>query len=235
MNSNVISIDGPSGSGKTSIGKELAKRLHAEFISSGMVYRALSLNIGEACEGGKYSKYLNNVSKFYEAAQSERFQLKIIDLSNYEISVQYSDTSTNEKFIVRTKFDDNLLYSAENSFLTSKMSQLNILRKITSEYLRGNVHNNNLTVIEGRDIGSVVFKDAILKIYIDSPIELRAKRRLSQSSENEGLKEISERDKMDSIRENSPLIVPDGAFIILNENQTIDEIVDFIEEEYKDL
>ena len=121
------------------------------------------------------------------------------------------------------------------SILTSKFSQLAILRSAVSKYLNDYVDEKNLTVIEGRDIGSVVFKDAVMKIYIDSPIELRAKRRLSQSSNEEGIDNIAERDQMDKTRDNSPLIVPDGAFIVVNENQTIEEIVELLEKEYINL
>ena len=145
------------------------------------------------------------------------------------------ENQTEEEFIYKTKFIDEQLYSAETSILTSKFSQLGILRTAVSAYLNMYVRKNILSVVEGRDIGSVVFKDAVMKIYIDSPVELRAKRRLSQSSNKEGIDNIVKRDEMDKMRDNSPLIIPDGAFILLNEDQSLEEIVDLLEEEYRNL
>ena len=235
MSSNVISIDGPSGSGKTSIGKMLSGRLNADFLSSGLIYRMITINISEISKDDKYKQYISDLSIFYKDCLESRFNIEIVNFSDSLISIIYTDNKTEESFTYEAKFNDQEVYSVDLSILTSKFSQLAILRSAVSKYLNDYVDEKNLTVIEGRDIGSVVFKDAVMKIYIDSPIELRAKRRLSQSSNEEGIDDIAERDQMDKSRDNSPLIVPDGAFIVVNENQTIEEIVKLLEKEYKNL
>ena len=235
MENKVISIDGPSGSGKTSIGKMLSKRLDAHFLSSGLIYRMLVVSISNISKDDAYKKYINDISKFYNDCIENRFTLEVIDFNDSFISIRYKENQTEEEFIYKTKFIDKQLYSAETSILTSKFSQLRILRNAVSAYLNKYVQKNTLSVVEGRDIGSVVFKDAVMKIYIDSPVELRAKRRLSQSSNKEGIDNIVKRDEMDKMRDNSPLIVPDGAFILLNEDQSLEEIVDLLEDEYRNL
>ena len=235
MSSNVISIDGPSGSGKTSIGKMLAARLNANFLSSGLIYRMITINISEISKNEKYKQYISDLSIFYKDCLEKRFNLEIVNFSDSLISIIYTDNETGETFTYETKFNDQEVYSVDLSILTSKFSQLAILRSAVSNFLNDYVYEKNLTVIEGRDIGSVVFKDAVMKIYIDSPIELRAKRRLSQSSNEEGIDNIAKRDQMDKTRDNSPLIVPNGAFIVVNKDQTIEEIVDLLEKEYINL
>ena len=235
MSSNVISIDGPSGSGKTSIGKMLSGRLNADFLSSGLIYRMITINISEISKDDKYKQYISDLSIFYKDCLESRFNIEIVNFSDSLISIIYTDNKTEEAFTYEAKLNDQEVYSVDVSILTSKFSQLAILRSAVSKYLNDYVDEKNLTVIEGRDIGSVVFKDAVMKIYIDSPIELRAKRRLSQSSNEEGIDNIAERDQMDKTRDNSPLIVPDGAFIVVNENQTIEEIVELLEKEYINL
>ena len=235
MSSNVISIDGPSGSGKTSIGKMLSGRLNADFLSSGLIYRMITINISEISKDDKYKQYISDLSIIYKDCLENRFNIEIVNFSDSLISIIYTDNKTEKAFTYEAKFNDQQVYSVDVSILTSKFSQLAILRSAVSKYLNDYVDEKNLTVIEGRDIGSVVFKDAVMKIYIDSPIELRAKRRLSQSSNEEGIDNIAERDQMDKTRDNSPLIVPDGAFIVVNENQTIEEIVELLEKEYINL
>jgi cytidylate kinase len=90
--------------------------------------------------------------------------------------------------------------------------------------------HDNRAVVEGRDIGSVVFPDATLKVYLDATPEVRAGRRAAQSGldSTEVLEELSDRDRRDSTRDASPLIVPDGAVIIDTSDLSIDEVAGMI-------
>tara|TARA_B100001750_G_C15517170_1_gene608222 strand:+ start:1940 stop:2560 length:621 start_codon:yes stop_codon:yes gene_type:complete len=205
--SKIISIDGPSGSGKTTIAKLLASKLNSEYISTGALYRSLSyLYINE----GKELSYI-----------FDNLNIKSIDNQNIQV---------NEKMVLIKD-----LYTKEITDYTSKLSQRVDIRDIVTNRVREYVKDKDLTVVEGRDIGSVVFKDALIKIYLDSPLELRAKRRVEQSMNIEGHDSLANRDEQDKNRLHSPLIIPDGAFIIDNENISVEDIVNQIIIEYKSL
>ena len=205
--SKIISIDGPSGSGKTTIAKLLASKLNSEYISTGALYRSLSyLYINE----GKELSYI-----------FDNLNIKSIDNQNIQV---------NEKMVLIKD-----LYTKEITDYTSKLSQRVDIRDIVTNRVREYVKDKDLTVVEGRDIGSVVFKDALIKIYLDSPLELRAKRRVEQSMNIEGHDSLANRDEQYKNRLHSPLIIPDGAFIIDNENISVEDIVNQIIIEYKSL
>ena len=205
--SKIISIDGPSGSGKTTIAKLLASKLNSEYISTGALYRSLSyLYINE----GKELSYI-----------FDNLNIKSIDNQNIQV---------NEKMVLIKD-----LYTKEITDYTSKLSQRVDIRDIVTNRVREYVKDKDLTVVEGRDIGSVVFKDALIKIYLDSPLELRAKRRVEQSMNIDGHDSLANRDEQDKNRLHSPLIIPDGAFIIDNENISVEDIVNQIIIEYKSL
>ncbi len=78
MSSNVISIDGPSGSGKTSIGKMLSARLKADFLSSGLIYRMITINISEISKDDKYKQYISDLSIFYKDCLESRVYIDIV-------------------------------------------------------------------------------------------------------------------------------------------------------------
>ena len=88
----------------------------------------------------------------------------------------------------------------------------------------------NRAVVEGRDIGSVVFPEATVKIYLDARPEVRAQRRADQTGKEQAdvLAELIARDERDSTREASPLIIPEGAVIIDTSDMTVEEVVDSI-------
>jgi cytidylate kinase len=90
--------------------------------------------------------------------------------------------------------------------------------------------HDNRAVVEGRDIGSVVFPEATVKVYLDARPEVRAQRRADQTGKTQAgvLAELSARDERDSTRQASPLIVPDGAVVIDTSDLAVDEVVDTI-------
>ena len=233
MKSEVISIDGPSGSGKTSVGMLLAEKLEAKFISSGNLYRTIANGLLHLKSSNIFFSKNTSWEDIYNQLATKNLSVSIAEFNIEEalIEVNQKLTNTNQKQNVDTKNN----YSSEITELSSRISQFSNIRTCVNIYLKDYVSQHLLTVVEGRDIGSVVFKDAKLKIYIDSPLELRAKRRLTQSSNAEGIKDIIRRDTSDSERENSPLIIPDGSIIIVNEKQTIEEIVEIILQEYRNL
>ncbi len=189
----IITIDGPAASGKGKIAKYISRKWKFKHLDSGILYRRVAL-----------------------------FFLK--NKVNYK-----SDTSIKNalKEIGYLSFQNSRLLRYENvSKLASKIAVFKIVRIYINEIQRKFVKNdkkNSGFVIDGRDIGSVVFKKAHLKLYIDVNEKNRAKRRHKQlidigekSIYPKILKEIKLRDKKDKNRNNSPLVIPRGAHIINN-------------------
>lgn len=200
MDKQIITIDGPSGSGKTTIGKLLAKDLNLTFFSSGAVYRVITKH------------YLDT---------------KTINFENLDI------VSTDPiEFKIDTKhYYEEDLYSPEINKKSSELAQQLEIRIIVENILKFIYESSkNGLVIEGRDMGSVVFPKSKNKIYLDSPKTLRSKRRMSQSNNIETEEDLTNRDQRDSSREHSPLVIPDGAIVIENNDVTIGQVLVKIKE-----
>ena len=200
MDKQIITIDGPSGSGKTTIGKLLAKDLNLTFFSSGAVYRVITKH------------YLDT---------------KTINFENLDI------VSTDPiEFKIDTKhyYEENL-YSPEINKKSSELAQQLEIRIIVENILKFIYESSkNGLVIEGRDMGSVVFPKSKNKIYLNSSKTLRSKRRMSQSNNIETEEDLTNRDQRDSSREHSPLVIPDGAIVIENNDVTIEQVLVKIKE-----
>tara|TARA_S200000501_G_scaffold322922_1_gene319220 strand:+ start:1439 stop:2056 length:618 start_codon:yes stop_codon:yes gene_type:complete len=200
MNKQLITIDGPSGSGKTTIGKLLAKDLNLTFFSSGAVYRVITKH------------YLEN---------------KTLNFDNLDI------LSTDPiEFQIDTKhyFEEDL-YSPEINDKSSELAQQLEIRTIVENILKFIYDSSKFgLVIEGRDMGSVVFPNSKNKIYLDSSKKIRSKRRMTQSNNIETEADLINRDQRDSTREHSPLVIPDGAIVIYNNDVTVDEVLEKIKE-----
>ena len=203
MNSNLITIDGPSGVGKTTIGKQLASDLNLDFISSGMLYRAIAAH----------------------------FDTKGVNSFN-EIQLISKDPVT---FVIDSEtYTEKSLYSSKINEKSSEIAQQIEIRQIVSNVLRFLFESStNGLVVEGRDMGSVVFQDADLKIYLDASESIRSKRRLAQSGSKESIEDLRNRDLRDINRKNSPLVVPEDALVIDNENMTIEDVIKKIKENLK--
>lgn len=202
-----IAIDGPAGSGKSSLAKEIAKRLGVLYIDTGAMYRAITL------------KLLNE------------------DESNYEKILK--DTEINfdgDKIFLDGKDVSKEIRENEISNKTSEMSKKKIIRDYLVKMQR-EIANDRNVVMEGRDIGSVVLKDAEYKFFLTADVETRAMRRFKQLEDNKAsfdeiLEDLKKRDYNDSHRENSPLIKTDDAILIdstdLNAEETIEKIISYI-------
>ena len=203
MKSKLITLDGPSGVGKTTIGKQLALDLKFDFISSGMLYRAIAAHFNK-----KGVSTINEIN-----ITSKNPVVCVIDDETYK---------------------ENELYSPEINEKSSEIAQLLEIRNIVSNILRFLFSSStNGLVVEGRDMGSVVFQDADLKIYLDASETTRSKRRLAQSGSKETIEDLRTRDSRDLNRKISPLVIPDEALLINNEDMTIEEIIILIKENLK--
>jgi cytidylate kinase len=200
MDKQIITIDGPSGSGKTTIGKLLAKDLNLTFFSSGAVYRVITKH------------YLDTKTLNFE-------NLDIVSADPLEFKI---DTK---------HYYEEDLYSTEINKKSSELAQQLEIRIIVENILKFIYESSkNGLVIEGRDMGSVVFPKSKNKIYLDSPKTLRSKRRMSQSNNIETEEDLTNRDQRDSSREHSPLVIPDGAIVIENNDVTIEQVLIKIKE-----
>ena len=203
MKSKLITLDGPSGVGKTTIGKQLALDLKFDFISSGMLYRAIAAHFN-----AKGVSTINEIN-----ITSKNPVVCVIDDETYK---------------------EDELYSPEINEKSSEIAQLLEIRTIVSNILRFLfTSSTNGLVVEGRDMGSVVFQDADLKIYLDASETTRSKRRLAQSGSKETIEDLRTRDSRDLNRKISPLVIPDEALLINNEDMTIEEIIILIKENLK--
>ncbi len=230
--SNVIAIDGPSGTGKSSITKALAKKYQFFHVNSGSLFRSLALYINDNFE----------LASFLDNSADEAFAL----IKNIKVDYQKIP-----KFKVTLNGIDytERLYDHEVSDLTSKVSgHPGIRQKVDESQREIVVESSEICLVEGRDIGTVVFPNAQLKFFLTASAEVRGQRRYDQLNEQgklEGLTleqiitDIKKRDARDSNREVAPLKKADDAIEIdttkLSFDQVMAQFENIIEKEIKDL
>ncbi|MCL4158369.1 UNVERIFIED_CONTAM: hypothetical protein GTU68_012307 [Idotea baltica] len=212
----IVAIDGNSGCGKSSTAKALAKALKFIYIDTGAMYRAVTLFFI------KHKIDLKNESDVKEA-------LKQID-----ISFKYNTTTCNNETYLNGRNVENQIRKMEVSNLVSTVSTNTQVRSQLVNQQRKLGESKSL-VMDGRDIGTVVFPNADLKIFMTADLEVRALRRqkeLKGKNVSIDLKDIEEnltnRDRIDSSRKDSPLKKAEGAHEIDTSNLTFEEQVDQI-------
>jgi CMP/dCMP kinase len=196
----IIAIDGPSAAGKSTLAKRLAKDLGFTYLDTGGMYRALALKVlREGIDIGN------------DGALTELIGRTAIDLVVTEGKLKVLLDGEDVSHEIRTP---------EVSQMASKASTLEMVRRWMLVLQRGFGRRGNV-VAEGRDIGTVVFPDAEVKIYLDASAQERARRRVEelrqagrQVSLDETLREMWERDKRDSERDLAPLRKADDAIAI---------------------
>jgi len=210
----IIAIDGPAGSGKSTTARLVAQKLGYIYIDTGAMYRALTLKVIELGIDP------NDESLITKIAENTKIEL-LYENGNLKVILDGKDVS--EK-----------IRSPEVTSLVSIVSAHPKLRDIMVKKQR-ELGRNGGVVMDGRDIGTVVFPDADLKIFMTADVRERAKRRQKELKaqgfdvEIEKLiKEIEERDKFDSTREIGPLKKADDAIEIDTTNLTIDEQVELV-------
>ncbi|MBK1829669.1 (d)CMP kinase [Verrucomicrobiaceae bacterium R5-34] len=196
-----VAIDGPAASGKSTVARRLAERLGLIMINTGAMYRAIA-----------WATIENEV----DAADSAAV---LAMLDKLEVTCGVKD-GTSTILIDGTDPGDALREDAVNSRV-STVAAIPEVRHLLVEKQREYLKLGSL-VMEGRDIGSVVFPDTPYKIYIDASEEVRLARRSA-----EGLTDVvSKRDEEDSKRKTSPLVVAEGATVIDSSEMDIDEVVE---------
>lgn len=214
----IIAIDGPAGSGKSTTAKLLAKKLGYLYIDTGAMYRAVTLFAIK-------NNILNDENKIIELA------------SELEIELKLEDGIT--KVFVNGKDVSEEIRSLEVNQNVSPVSKIEGVRKILVEKQK-QIGKNGGVVMEGRDITTVVFPNADVKVFLTASIDERARRRAlefaqkGQEVDIEKVKQnILERDRIDSSRSVSPLTKSPDAIEVDTSNLTIEEQVDLILTESK--
>lgn len=198
----VITIDGPAASGKSSIARLVAQRLGFTYVNTGNMYRAVTWAVLQAGVDPQDAEAVRS------ATSSILIESPVVDGQTQVCIAGHSLTDAD-------------LNSDPVNRAVSFIARLNEVRERLVAEQRVLVLLGPL-VMEGRDIGSVVFPHSPHKIYIDASEEVRASRRGAQGHADQ----IAERDRLDKQRKNSPLIVPAGATVIDNSHITLDQAVE---------
>ena len=210
----VVAIDGPAGSGKGTITKIIAEKENLVPIDTGAMYRCVALDcINKGVDYTNLEGIAKILDKIEIELKNENGQ-KVVLLNGKDVS----------KEIRETKVDDVVAKFAEIKIIRDKMTPLQ--RKMGE---------NQDVIMEGRDIGTVVFPKADVKIYLECSVEERARRRYKQNQEKniectyeEVLESIKERNKLETEREIAPLAKADDAILVDSTNMSIDEVVNEI-------
>ena len=209
----VIAIDGFSSCGKSTVAKSLAKKLNYIYIDSGAMYRAVTL-----------FALRNNL-----IVNGEPDKSKVIDsLKDISISFKFDkNTEKNTTFMNGENIEEEIR-KLEVSNNVSPISTIKEVRKEMVKFQRKMGEQKGI-VMDGRDIGSVVFPNAELKIFMTASPEIRAQRRYDELLEKgqkvsieEIIKNINERDFIDQNRKESPLVKPKDAIVLDNSNFTLE-------------
>lgn len=207
----IVAIDGPAGSGKGTITKQVGEKLGLINIDTGAMFRCVTLNmLQEKIE-------IEDEKKIKEMLDKIQIDLK----------------ENGQVFLNREEVTKRIRENDINHFV-SPVSVIPIVREKLLEIQRKMAQGKNV-IMEGRDIGTVVFPNANVKIYLDASPEERAKRRVKQNQEKgitatyeEVLTSIMDRDKRDATREIAPLKRAQDAIYIDSTNNTVNEVVDRI-------
>ena len=203
----VIAIDGPAGAGKSTVARALASRLGLEYLDTGAMYRAVTF------AAHLRGLDVRDADAVAELARSVRLT---VDTSG----VVVDDVDATSAIRSREVTADVSAFS-ENPAVRAEMRA----RQRAWGVERGG------GVIEGRDIGSVVFPDAVLKLYLTASPRIRAERRVAEAGGDvdEIERAIAERDHLDSTRADSPLVEADGSTVVDTSGLSVEAVLDVID------
>lgn len=203
----IIAIDGPAGAGKSTVAKKIAEQLNITYLDTGAMYRAVTYMLIETS-----TKFEDN-----DALQEL--------LNNIDITYQDGCLCLNGK-----KIGEEIRTAVINQNVSKVSSSAAVRNAMTK--LQRNIGRQQSCIMDGRDVGTVVFPNADVKIFLIADVEKRAQRRHLENKNNgieSSLEEIREsilnRDKQDSERELAPLLKADDAIEIDTSDMNIDEVV----------
>src|ERR1044072_5974072 len=205
----IIAIDGPSGSGKSTLGRMLARALGLLYMDTGSMYRAVALAVIEST--------VNETDDVAVGSLAERIDVDLAgDPDSLSVSLNGRDVSERIR-------DEDVTH------VSSIISTIPAVRRAMVQ--RQRELGARGAVMNGRDIGTVVFPNANVKFFLDAAIEERAERRLAEEREHNAsatydqtLADITERDRRDTTRVDSPLLAADDAIVVDSTGMAIDDV-----------
>ncbi len=201
----VITLDGPAASGKSSVARQVAERLGYTYVNTGNMYRAITWAVLKA-----------GIDPAADPSAVAAFAL--------HVSVE----SVVESGRMLVSIDGHLLTDAElnSDPVNRSVSHVAAVPEIRDRLVAAqrDLRHHGPLVMEGRDIGSVVFPESPYKFYIDASEAVRAARRRAQGHADQ----VAERDRIDSTRKTSPLVIPQGAEVIDNSHLTLHQAVEAV-------
>lgn len=210
----VIAIDGPAGAGKSTVAQIVAQQLGFNYLDSGAIYRALTY------QAIKNKVPFTDTQRLIEMVKNTKIDFNLTPY-NFHIYLNEEDVT-------------GFLRSEQISANTDNIAKIKEIREILLQVQRAQTNSKGL-VIEGRDIGSVVFPETKWKFYLDASLKERARRRWQELlpknkdiSLDEVLTSLKERDERSYQREFSPLKIPFGAVVIDTEGKTSQEVAEII-------
>jgi len=204
-----IAIDGPAASGKSSVAHRVAEELGFVFVNSGAMYRAFSWQVIQSgIDPGNAEAVLELLGRT-KLECGEKEGIGTVLVNGVDPGDELFEETVNSTVSVIAAYPEvrECLVAAQRAY-----------------------RDRNNVVMEGRDIGSVVFVDTPYKIYIDASPDVREKRRQAQGIEDS----ISDRDRQDSIREASPLVAAEGATVVDSSDLSLEEVVGLVLSELRD-
>ena len=202
----VITIDGPAASGKSSVARIVAQRRGAIYVNTGNMYRAMTWAVLQTGVDP------NDQEAVRVAAASLKIDSPVID------------GQTQVSIAGRALTQDDLNSDPVNRGVSLVARVPEVRARLVADQRA--LANLGPLVMEGRDIGSVVFPDSPLKFYIDASEDVRASRRSAKGHTDQ----VAERDRLDSTRKTSPLVIPEGAIVIDNSHLTLEQAVQAVME-----
>ena len=210
----IVAVDGPAGSGKGTVTKRIEKELGFLNLDTGATYRCVALQV------------------LRENANLEDEE-KIIKIAN-NINIEINNAGDKDIILLNGEDVSKEIRTKEVTAIVSQVSSIIPVRKKMVEVQRKLANGKNV-IVEGRDIGTVVFPNADIKIYLDASEEIRAKRRYEENKQNEidttyeeVLENVKMRDYNDMHKKVGALKKADDAIVVDSSNLTIDEVVEKI-------
>ena len=219
MNYIQITIDGPAGSGKSTVAHVLSKKLGFLYVNSGLVYRIITYSL------------LNT--------KSDLSQITINEFNKLQSDLHDLITTKYNAILTAKMLTPSYLLSEEVAVNTSKIAKLPFVREFANQIFFDIANQYNI-IIDGRDMGSVVFKNAFLKFYLEASIPTRPNRRYKQLLEKQQdadlakiTVEMTKRDESDKQRTIAPLVIPANAIVINTDDLSIDDVATLMYEQYQ--
>ena len=199
----VIAIDGPAGAGKSTVARQVSVETGLRYLDTGAMYRCVALAVQQTSTNPHDAEAVGPIARD-----------GVVVIERNAAKLNGVDVTTE-------------IRSSEINGIVSIIAAHTPVRDAMREQQRRWIHDHHGGVVEGRDIGTVVFPDAILKVFLTASPEVRAERRVGQTGgEIQAVAaSIAERDHLDSTRMDSPLKPSDDSVIVDSSNRTIEEVV----------